>query len=73
MDSGKIPVKLVKVTRVLGRTGTFFPPSYTLFLPHSAPNPLLPVSMLVLFPIPTLHPFTLSPPRRSLDPQNAQC
>lgn len=23
MDSAKVPVKLVKVTRVLGRTGTF--------------------------------------------------
>ena len=29
MDSGKVPVKLVKVTRVLGRTGTLVLPPPT--------------------------------------------
>ena len=52
MDSGKVPVKLVKVTRVLGRTGTIPPPSLlTLPLPSYTitPTPPLPHPCMQLF------------------------
>lgn len=76
MDSSKVPVKLVKVTRVLGRTGNSFPsppPAYSLFLPFPRisslpiPFPLSPSPK----PSPCPPPPPSQPPSQCFDPQHS--